>query len=1414
MAEEPSLFDTFEFWDTEQQEDVVSPRGKPAFSDYIADVWRAPVKGVGMAVQGLLQLGAIPIDYAADTNLTGKLEDLFEKITPDTKTGLGDITSIIVQFGVPLGVASKIGSGMKILKGATKVKKLAGIPSIGGKATELVRRAGYWGTLGGVTDLAVSVPGQNITAMEAFGIGEKKDVNELEGREKAAELLKEKLKFGAEGAIISGAIPLLGPVATLGKNYGLIPAAKAVGYVGGKTLRAVDFTIVNPLTKVIAGKGSKSFVQGVVTKSGELMSSALSKTGMPAPSEWKHFTKKGTFSERIYKTLDNLRNKLTYAGALNPALKQEQTRITTQIAKEMKKIGRVSERIDTTLENVITNFRKDIFKDGVTLDALHAEKNKIFDFLKAKGPRAIKNALDDVHPSVRKDAEVLKDILKKSNKSMGNFLKDKKEGFGKSYQAMANMLIKDADNFIKQRLPAFTNARFKFDPLKGPVGSKALAEMKTMITKNKDLKKALARRLVENPKEGYEKVLHKLAEERLMMVKSAAIQSGRDPEIIVKNMAKFIGKKNKLGSILDRTENFPDAIKKWLSIEKGKTVPAEIGYKNALLDVVTYNSKQMYSKRFFDSFEKSQKNINIFTQEEAIARGMDPTLLTKLSKVAIDAKKDPIKTLRLSLGKAKSTGDDVFDPFFESRLFHRPKGQEYYTTPEIRNALLETKAGFDTLFDVPFYKTLMTLKAGAQIGKTVFSPMTQVRNVSTASFFPLLSGLIGNRASVGESWKLVAEDIFGAAKSSGDKLKLLRADIDDMVARGVIDQNIQINEIKVILDKAKDGLLDFNTFLKNPTVKKFVDVYQGGDNIWKVYGDRFYRSALTDAFGNPEAAPKEVLKQVKDWYRTVAKQDFIEDSIITGIPKTAQEALNEVSAYLVTNTMPTYSKVPQIIKNLRALPLGNFVAFPAEILRTTSNVLMIGARELTSTNPFVRQMGARRLIGASATLGGIGKVVQETAEYMTGVTPEQMDAFQRSFAPEYQKNSTLIPLTQPDDEGKFKYFNFSYTNPYNSLVTPINAMINAFGDGSLNKDSVDTMIMNGLFGNPTTKRKGAITEFFSPFIDESIGTERVADLIFRNGRKREGGRVWYDQDTLDTKIGRGIDHIMGGLTPGAFSSAQRIWEGATGTFTDSGTMRDSKTELMALMSGIRVEETKPLASMPFVLASYGKDNISIRSKFSKQAYSARTSGEEKLAAYKDYITESFDSQNKMYQLVKDAEAMGLDSYDLKKAFKGRLTKSAIDNLFRGTFMTPTYSEKAFKSQLKRLEDEDPRAAIDIEDQFDEVQSIFKEIRRDLRRYELGTPLGELIRYLDELLTPGTREVRGMAVGGIASLPQQQPQQQPQQANPNAAQNFGQRFNLGMSKTGQPILPTGLTRVETALLRPYEQAMRLRERGLG
>jgi len=313
------------------EEDIEGSRASPSAVDYAGDVIRAPIKGVSRAVQGLLELGALPIDYLGNTNLLKHIDDIFEKITPETHTSVGELASTLVQFGLPLGAVTKLAGGIKFLNRATEYRKLSSLTSVGDKAGELVRRAGYYGAIGGASDIIASVPEKDQTLTEALGLSEKKDITELSGSERAAETLKEKFKFGAEGTVIGGAIPLLPAAATLGYNYGIVPAAQGVRLAGGTILRPLDYAVINPLSQAIAGVESKGIIPKLMTSTSDLIEKGYDKLGIPAVEEWKNFSKQGTWKEYFFKTLDNVKNKFTSYGPIGPELAQEKVAIDAEI---------------------------------------------------------------------------------------------------------------------------------------------------------------------------------------------------------------------------------------------------------------------------------------------------------------------------------------------------------------------------------------------------------------------------------------------------------------------------------------------------------------------------------------------------------------------------------------------------------------------------------------------------------------------------------------------------------------------------------------------------------------------------------------------------------------------------------------------------------------------------------------------------------------------------------------------------------------------------------------------------------------------------------------------------------------------------------------------------------------------------
>ena len=144
------------------------------------------------------------------------------------------------------------------------------------------------------------------------------------------------------------------------------------------------------------------------------------------------------------------------------------------------------------------------------------------------------------------------------------------------------------------------------------------------------------------------------------------------------------------------------------------------------------------------------------------------------------------------------------------------------------------------------------------------------------------------------------------------------------------------------------------------------------------------------------------MKRMQTWFTKIAGRelDMLNND---GTKKTLDQAIKEASAYYVRNTMPTYSKVPAAIKGVRNLPLGNFVAFPAETLRGSFNVMNISTKEILSGDPILREMGYRGLIGMFTTQGAKGIAIMKLYGALTGLTQDIMKEYQQNLAPGYQK---------------------------------------------------------------------------------------------------------------------------------------------------------------------------------------------------------------------------------------------------------------------------------------------------------------------------------------------------------------------------------------------------------------------------
>ena len=1322
----------------------------PKEQDYIEgfeEIERSLIGGVqdlGYSVGSLLTegidltVGRIPKD---NTKFTEKLTEAYEENKiKEPETLVGALAKVGVQFGIPGGAIFKIGARGRAI---AKAKEATQTLTKAQKATQIAKRAGYMAGVFGATDFLASDPETPTLALE------KESEEDKSGTDLALTRFRNRLRFGAEGTLLGAGFSLMGKPAAvvggLGLKYGIMKPA-------GLAIRAADFAVVNPLSFVLARtpglkKATKTLREASSFTVEKLMNPILARNfkfeQLPKFEDWRLFsTADADPLKKRLKKLDNFLSAFRSVG--------DKTGLGYQLTAEAKREIKARSR---TIEKYLESIEKKSYNLAKASENLYNTKTT--------SPASQDYYLDQVlsYFKGQKKLTALPIQLRTTAANLNKELIKTKETFAELLPTgeLKDYMLDNIKSYMRKSYSVFTNP--SYNPPKEVLEKSIDWVNKNVVQRNKDL------RIEANKIPGKASAAVKersFAEAMTKKIMQTTKQDNVDPLTILQNISKYDLRSDQ---ILKTGEELPNVIKKLLGEENN--------LKASVLTTTSHAITQATNKKMIDRLARLGKEEGWLygSREEGIRRGI------------LDVGDNPI-------GKLKGLG------------LLRSDMSKLYGSKQVTQALRGTPGTLDGWMQNSIYRNILQFKVATQFGKTVLSPATQVRNVTSASMFPLANGHIGGKASVTESLKMVIDDIFGAGKIINEEA--LIKNLENKIRLGVIDENIVASELQAVMQEIKNtkGITSMDNLIRSLSDNKFLKgatrVYAGGDNLWKWYGHEYVKSQMKGMYKNVD--------DIARWTKEITDRPFQRTDTFTGKLKTFDQAVDEAAAWEIRNTYPTYSKVPQVIQDIRKLPFGNFVSFPAEMIRTTANIINIGAREASSSDPVLRQVGYRRLMGAFVTLGGANMAVGEIARNLTGIDEDQIEAYKRSLSAPWNSRATIIPINKWKD-GVGKAINFSYFSPYDVVTQPIQAVFKTLEEGNLKQQDWQNVVFEMFLGED-----GPIRKLTDPFISQSIALERVSDVLptnillgGRGGATKTGSKVYSENDEIGTKLQKSFGHILKGIEPGAFSTTRNIAEAITGDVSKGGVPKNLQDEMLALFSGIRIINVDVPRTMQYKITEYnrGKRGVTETEKlFSLQDYLTR--GPEVLKQeFRDIQDEAYKVNKDFHFVIKDALEVGMPKKDLFKLLKKRgLSTRSAAFLMRGKNQPYTgYMQRMLKriKDAQKIGKDQGKGKVNRE-YFFPVQD-FKKIEREYRGKSLDPDqpvnrgiIDSIMDLFSERQTPQGEQIQTAQVQEIQTPPL------PDSGEPKL-----------VASAPQINQASGLTTTQEALLSPSEKIIAQRQR---
>jgi DNA repair protein RadC len=396
-----------------------------------------------------------------------------------------------------------------------------------------------------------------------------------------------------------------------------------------------------------------------------------------------------------------------------------------------------------------------------------------------------------------------------------------------------------------------------------------------------------------------------------------------------------------------------------------------------------------------------------------------------------------------------------------------------WTTPELAEALKEWDG--EKVDQSMLLKTWRDINGLAKSAKTTLSWVSELRNMLgnvtltmfNGNFNPLLfkKGLLAISDALN---KVKGED----QRAYVEKLNRLR----------IVGTSLPYHEIRNVVNELTATLPELATddpsyfgkmwaamkHFKNKTG----EIYGATDDIYKIMTWEMEKARLKEAYEK------------------------------SGVQK-SDDDIEKEAAEISLRIMPTFSKVPKIVKSLSYNTpfIGTFISYPAELMRTTYNSVGLSIEQMKSDNPEIRKIGAKRFAWHLATaalpymMAGLAGLLIKSLGY--GTDEDERDAILK-LLPDYYKNDNVVVWKK---NGKYYVWMGSGWDGQSYIRETINAAVRGDDAGLVN----------------------AVKTWSAPFAQPTLPLQKTIQYI--KNEDQYGRKIMLDADGQDEKAVKTFKHF-------------------------------------------------------------------------------------------------------------------------------------------------------------------------------------------------------------------------------------------------------------------------------------------------